>query len=150
MKKIKLRKDLSLKLGTKTLFRIEAIVDIGKVGVKKGDLGGWVEKKGNVSGNAWVFDDAWVSGNARVFGDARVSGNAWVFDDAWVSDDANVSGDAWVCKQKEVKDDQHIKPICHKCNLCFSLNWCMFFEEKIETDVIICEHFIEKPVKSDD
>ena len=32
-----------------------------------GDLGGYIEKENNLSG------DAWVSGNARVFGDAQVS-----------------------------------------------------------------------------
>ena len=57
---------------------------------QKGDLGGYVEKEGNldqendawVSGDAQVYGNAWVSGNAQVYGDAQVSGNAWVYGDA--------------------------------------------------------------------
>ena len=46
-----------------------------------GDLGGYIEKEDNLSGdawvcgNAWVSGDAWVSGNAQVSGDAKVSNN---------------------------------------------------------------------------
>ena len=59
-----------------TLYRIKALKDF--LDVKKGNLGGWVEKESNLSqdGDAWVYGDAWVSGNARVSGDARVYGNA--------------------------------------------------------------------------
>ena len=40
--------------------------------INVGDVGGWIEKESNLSGNAWVY------GNARVYGDAEVSGNARV------------------------------------------------------------------------
>ena len=52
-------------LGVK-LFQIKALVAFGNV--SKDELGGWIEKEGNLSqdGNAWVS------------GDARVYGNAWV------------------------------------------------------------------------
>jgi carbonic anhydrase/acetyltransferase-like protein (isoleucine patch superfamily) len=89
-------------IGKITLYQIEALKDFSDI--KKGDLGGWIEKESNLSqqgdcwvscrarvsgnaivsdnawvfGNAWVSCRAWVSGNARVFGNARVSGNAWV------------------------------------------------------------------------
>ena len=54
------------------LYRIRALIDIPRHGVKVGDLGGLIEKEENLShdGDCWVYDDA------RVFGDARVSGNA--------------------------------------------------------------------------
>ena len=55
--------------------------------VKKGDLGGYVEKEDNLSHSG----DAWVSGDAEVFGDARVFGDAWVSGDAEVFGDAEVS-----------------------------------------------------------
>ena len=60
------------------LFRIKALISFGNV--KKGELGGYVEKEENLShsGDAWVYGDARVSGDARVYGDARVSGDAWV------------------------------------------------------------------------
>lgn len=56
----------------KKLFRIKALVDIEEYGVKKGDLGGWIEKEDNLSqsGNAWIF------GEAKVYDDAEVSGDA--------------------------------------------------------------------------
>ena len=54
----KLRKDLSIKIGDKTLFRIEATKDLEKHNVKKGDLGGYIEKTANLSGNAWVYGNA--------------------------------------------------------------------------------------------
>lgn len=55
-------------LGIK-LFRIKALVKFGDV--KKGELGGFVEKEENLEhyGNAWVY------GDAQVYGDAKVSGN---------------------------------------------------------------------------
>ena len=46
-----------------TLKRIVCTVSFK--GVKVGDLGGFIEKEKNLSGDAWVY------------GDARVSGNAW-------------------------------------------------------------------------
>ena len=57
------------------LFRIEATVDIEARGIKKGEKGGFVEKEENLSGNAWVYDDAQVSGDARVYGNAGVYGD---------------------------------------------------------------------------
>ena len=85
-----------------TLFQIKATADFGDV--KKGDLGGFIEKEENlsqednawVSGNARVYGNAQVSGNAWVSGDAQVSGNAQVYDNAQVYGNARVYGDAWV------------------------------------------------------
>ena len=87
MSNYKLRKDLSITIYDRTLFRIEATKDIFIHNVSKGDLGGYVESENNLSGNAWVYGDARVSGDARVYGNARVSGNARVYGDAWVSGD---------------------------------------------------------------
>ena len=52
-----------------TLYQIQALVDIPSIGVKAGDLGGWLESEANLS----QMGDAWVSGNAWVFGNAIVS-----------------------------------------------------------------------------
>ena len=93
------------------LKRIRATVEFKlKCGivVRKGELGGWIEKESNLSGdawvygnarvygNAWVYGDACVYGNARVYGNACVYGNARVYGNAEVYGDACVSGDAWV------------------------------------------------------
>ena len=72
--------------GGVTLFRIKALIGFGNV--KKGELGGYVEKEGNLCHSG----KAWVTGNAKVYGSARVSGDAEVSSDAWISGGAKVSG----------------------------------------------------------
>ena len=108
MKKFELTTEFITNVLGKKLFRIKALIEFGNV--KAGELGGYVEKEGNVSqggnarvygdarvsGDAWVCDDAWVSGNARVYGNAWVYGDARVYGDAWVCGNARVYGDAWV------------------------------------------------------
>ena len=122
-KKYELLKDDAITSFGRTLYRIKATTDFGDV--KKGELGGYIEKEENLShlGNAWVSgnarvsdnaivsdnarvsDNAWVSGNARVSGNAWVSGNAIVSDNARVSDNAIVSGNAWVSDNARVSDN---------------------------------------------
>lgn len=64
MKKFELTtKSITNEVGKK-LFRIKALIDFGDV--KAGELGGYVEKEGNVSQD----DNAWVSGDARVYDNA--------------------------------------------------------------------------------
>ena len=114
MKHFKLRTDLTIEIGGKTLFRIEATRGIEKLGVKKGDLGGFVESEKNLSDNAWVsgnarvYDNAQVYGDALVSGDAQVSGDAWVYGDARVYGNAQVSGDAWVYDNAQVYGDARV------------------------------------------
>ena len=107
-KYFKLREDLSLTFWGRKLFRIEATKDLKKHNVKAGDIGGYIEKEENLSGNAWVcgnakvygdaevWGNAWVCGNAKVWGDAKVWGNAKVYGDA------EVWGNAWVCGNAKV------------------------------------------------
>lgn len=82
--KYKLTNESMINAAGKKLFRIKALVDIEEYGVKKGDLGGWIEKEDNLSqsGNAWIFGEAKVSGDAEVSGSAKVSGSAEVSGDA--------------------------------------------------------------------
>ena len=109
MKHFKLRTDLTIKVGEKTLYRIEATKDIEKFGVKVGDLGGYIEKEYNLSGNAWVSGDARVYGNAWVSGDALVCDNAWVSGDAFVYGNAKVSGDALVSGDARLHGDAEVR-----------------------------------------
>ena len=89
-------------IGEITLYQIEALKDFSDI--KKGDLGGWIEKESNLSqqGDCWVscrarvYDNAIVSDNAWVFGNAWVSGCAWVSGNARVFGNARVSGNDWV------------------------------------------------------
>ena len=64
MKKFELTTEFITNAFGKKLFRIKALVEFGDV--KAGELGGYVEKEGNVS----QADNAWVYGDARVYGDA--------------------------------------------------------------------------------
>ena len=58
MKKFELTTEFITNAFGKKLFRIKALVEFGDV--KAGELGGYVEKEGNVSqaGNAWVYGNA--------------------------------------------------------------------------------------------
>ena len=92
MKKYELMEETKiLSFGT-VLHRIRAVRDFMLVygtNIKAGDLGGWVEKEGNLSHNG----SAWVCGEASVFGDARIYGEAQVYDNALVSGKAQIFGD---------------------------------------------------------
>jgi UDP-3-O-[3-hydroxymyristoyl] glucosamine N-acyltransferase len=106
--------------GPVTLHRIKALEDSDNV--KKGDLGGYIEKESNLdqAGRAWVSDDAkvygnaWVSGNARisdmaeVYGNARISDMAEVYGNARISDMAEVYGNAQLSGQSRVSDDAKV------------------------------------------
>ena len=66
------------------LLRVIALKDF--YDVKKGQLGGIIEKEYNLSqeGNCWVYENAMVYENARVRGNARVYGHAQVHGEAYV------------------------------------------------------------------
>lgn len=87
-KKFKLTKETYTLYGKK-LYRIQALIDIDG-SVKKGDLGGFVEKEENLA----FYGDSWIYDNAKVYGNATVSGNAKVYDKAKVYGDAKVYGNA--------------------------------------------------------
>ena len=91
-----------------TLHRIKALKDFGSV--HKGDIGGFVEKKTNLSqkGNCWIFNDAKVFDNAIVYDDAKVSDDAEVYGNAKVYDKANVYNDAWAFGNAEIFGDANV------------------------------------------
>lgn len=75
--------------------RIRAIIDIPHQGVRKGDIGGYVQSYRNLTGFAWVFDDAVVRDSSVVRGFASVAGNAEVSGDtSVVSRLASIRGEA--------------------------------------------------------
>ena len=102
------------------MLRIIALKNFSDV--KKGQLGGLIEKEGNLSqkGDCWVYDDARVSGNAyvcdnvKVYGKANVSGfagicgNAQVYEDAWVCMGAKIYGNVYVAGEACVADNAEI------------------------------------------
>ena len=76
------------------IFQIRALRDIPEHGVKKGDLGGYVEGEHNLSqeGSCWIADKEEVCEQARVEEDAYVGGQAVVWDDAVIRGQAVVDG----------------------------------------------------------
>ena len=84
MKKYRLLKDETIKIGDRVLYRIEAVRSFSYA--NKGDRGGFIESEKNLShlGKAWVCDNALVYGNAFVCGNAMVYGNAEIAGDAEV------------------------------------------------------------------
>ena len=101
-KKYRLLENDTITVGSRTLYRIEALKDF--VNVKKGDKGGYVESEENLSheGNCWVYGNAQVFGYAEVFGNAKVYGNAEVYGNALVHGSACVADNARVCGDARV------------------------------------------------
>lgn len=66
--------------------------------IKKGDLGGYVEKEENLSheGGCWIFKDGEVRDNARVEGNARVTGRSLVKENAIVKGYSYLRSSAYV------------------------------------------------------
>ena len=60
----------------KHLKRIRALKDIPVWGVKKGDLGGYVESEHNLDQET----DSWIMGFSYVMGDRKVSGRMFIYD----------------------------------------------------------------------
>lgn len=96
MKKYMLVGEATITENGTTLRRIRALKDIEAFGVKKGDLGGFVESESNLTydGNAWVGGDAKVYGESRVIGNALVDGTSQVFGHSCIRDNAVVTGNA--------------------------------------------------------
>ena len=55
-------------------------------GVRKGDLGGWIEDYSNLAqtDTSWVYDDAMVYENAKVYDDAKVRDSSQIYGDVEV------------------------------------------------------------------
>ncbi len=90
-KKYKILKDQFKTLEDgKVVYRIQALRDFSDV--KKGDLGGWVQKKYNLShaGDCWIYDDAVVRDGAVVRDNAIVYDNAVIKDYSMVTQNAIV------------------------------------------------------------
>lgn len=75
------------------LFRIKALVDIPYHGVKRGELGGFIEKEENLChlGNAWVMPNSYILGDSLISDDVIVKNGAEI-QDSHLSLDIVVSG----------------------------------------------------------
>lgn len=107
MKKYELTNE-KIYFGGRILYRIVALRDFGNV--RKGDIGGWIEKEKNLSqeGSCWVSNCALVCDNALVYDNAKVCGDTLVWDNAEVMDNAEVKGHARVCGYAKICGDAKI------------------------------------------
>ena len=125
----------------KILHRIQAVRDFGKI--QTGDLGGWIEKEGNLSheGNCWidnnaqvyddahVFSNAQIYGNAKIYGNAHIYGNVQIYDNAWVYDNAHIYGNAQIYGDAQIYSNANVYGdaiICEEMLVSYS---------KIDTDL---------------
>lgn len=94
--------EITIWVAGRQLHPIVALCDMPKLGVKKGDWGGFIEDTSNLQENAWVAERAmvWgsavVSGNALIYGDARIFGNAKIRGNAKVGGFTEIFGDSIV------------------------------------------------------
>lgn len=107
MKKFELT-DETLEIDNMKLYRIISVCNFGNV--KKGELGGWIEKEENLShkGFCWIGDDAIVCGNACVLDNAQVFENAYISDDAQIFEDAQVYGNAKISDDAQIFENAQV------------------------------------------
>ncbi len=96
----------TIQFNNRTLRRIRALRDIPKIGVEKGNLGGWIECENNLSqkGDCWVKDDAKVSGSACVTDNALIAGRARVTEGAKISGEVEISDDVIVFGKADLRE----------------------------------------------
>ena len=75
-KKYKLLTDDTKTIGVKTLYRIQALIDIKVRDIKKGDLGGYIEEELNLDNS--TVDSSWVDKNSMVYNNSKVYKNSTV------------------------------------------------------------------------
>ena len=100
--------DETIVVDGRTLHRIKSLKNFNDV--KKGDLGGFIEKEQNLSheGNCWIYDNARVFDNARVYGNAHVSDNTRIYGNARVSGNVSVSDNTRIYGNARVCDNAHV------------------------------------------
>ena len=99
LEKYEIIEERDIQYGFTKLYRIRALKDFADV--KKGDIGGYVEHKGNLS----QYGDCWIYDNAIVLGNARVEGNATVRNYGIVEDHARICGHSSVSELAMVRDN---------------------------------------------
>jgi NDP-sugar pyrophosphorylase family protein len=94
--KYEILKDNFIYYSGSKLYRIRALKDFDYV--KKGDLGGFVEREDNLS----QYESCWIYDNAKVFDNARV------YDKAMIGDNTCIFGNALIYGYARIKDDCRI------------------------------------------
>lgn len=92
-----------------TVYRVIALVDIPRHGVKAGDIGGYVDHRKVLAqkGDCWIGDNAFAIDKSKVMANAIVTENA-VVSDTTVGGNAKVYGRAKVFEMPGLKKSQVI------------------------------------------
>lgn len=97
-KKYELTKN-TIEVDGRTLYQIVALKDLPSKIVRKGTLGGYVEKESNLSQEG----DCWIYGNAKVMKNSHVSESAVIYDNAIIAG-GKVVGKAVVKDHAQIRD----------------------------------------------
>ena len=129
-KKFELTEETKIVNGA-TLHRIRALKDFHDV--KKGELGGWIEKEKNLSheGNCWIYNNACIMNDAcvmndacmfdntkmrdysRMYGNSSMFGYAQMWDNAQLWDNAEMQGDAIMSGNSKISGNAQIYGNAH-------------------------------------
>ncbi|MBY0361844.1 MAG: hypothetical protein K2X45_08040, partial [Phreatobacter sp.] len=102
-------------------YRIYAVVDIPRHGVKAGDAGGFIRRLSNLSqtGDCWIAEEGIVDEIATVEGNALVSGTAMVRNFTVVCENAHVTGEAHVADKCMISEDGHVGEQAQVFGTCY-------------------------------
>ena len=98
----------TIEWGGRVLHRIKALKDFGDV--KKGDIGGFVEKEINLSheGNCWIYDNAKAMDNSKVYGNSRMYGYSKMFDYSEMYDNSSMNDYSEIYDYSEMYGDSEL------------------------------------------
>lgn len=96
-----------------TAFRVQALRDIPRHGVRAGDLGGWASSETNLSqrGDAWIADEAMAVQGARIEDDAVMIDCATLADEAILGGSARMEGFARLSGHAVMRGESRAKEL---------------------------------------
>ena len=92
----------------RTLHRIRALKDFKEV--KKGELGGFVEKGSNLSqeGGCWIYDDAKAMDDSRIYNNSKMYGNSRIYDNSKMYDNSRMYGESVMYNNSAMHNNSEI------------------------------------------
>ena len=120
-KKYKITSNTTLTPCYKTVYQIQALIDIPKYGVKKGDKGGFVEGGDNLSheGDCWVAKEAQAYDDSRIMNGALLTGQAQAYGQAHIGENALVTGQSHVYDSATVGGFSTVSEQAHVCEFAY-------------------------------
>lgn len=122
MKHYELTQELEHLWGGSLVYRIRATKDVPNMGVKKGDLGGWVSMSATLGEDCWVFDEAVLGRDASLLDASRLKNKARVLDNAVVGGGSTVEDNACVLNNAVVDGGSTVRGDSRVCGSAQVLN----------------------------